>query len=146
MAVDVSIRVDGAVELRSAIRQVDREMGKALAAANKGAAQRVVRVAEPLMPTRTGRLKRSLRALGSQRSGRAVAGKASVPYAAAIHWGRKRGNVGYPPGNHPGKNVIKGRPVIWEAAQREVPRIEPGYRDEVLELIAEAIRRTEGAP
>lgn len=142
MTVDVSIRVEGADELRRAFRTVDRQLGSALAAANKAAAKRVVDAALPHVPTRSGKLKQTVRALGSQRSGRAVAGRGQVDYAAAVHWGRLRGNVGSPPGNHRGNNRIKANPFLWEAAQREVPRIEPDYRTEIMRLINEAIARS----
>lgn len=137
---EVGIRVEGARELRAALRLAGGELGRALAAANKSAAEVVVEDALPNVPVLTGRLKKSVRALGSQRSGRAVAGKAAVPYGAAIHWGRKRGNVGWPPGNHKGPNTIVGRPFLWDAAQRQVPRIEPEYRDEIERLIDRAVR------
>lgn len=140
---DVGIKVEGADELRRAFRQIDGDLGKALAAANKTAAEQVVEAALPAVPVRSGRLKSSVRALGSQRSGRAVAGKAGVPYAAAIHWGRKRGNVGWPPGNRMGRNVIQGRPFLWDAAQREVPAIEPKYHTEIMRLIELAITRND---
>jgi hypothetical protein len=141
MAAEVGIRVEGADELRRALRQAGNGLSAALAAANKNAASIVVRSALPYVPVRTGRLKRSVRALGSQRSGRAVAGRRAVPYAAAIHWGRRRGNVGSPPGNRKGRNPIAANPFLWEAAQRELPRIEPEYRDEVQRIIDAAIGR-----
>jgi hypothetical protein len=137
---DIAIRVEGADELRRALRQVgDTGLGKALAVANKSAAQIVVKDALPHVPVRQGKLKSSVRALGSQRSGRAVAGKAGVPYAAAIHWGRNRGNVGASPGRM-GRNPIAKRPFLWEAAQRNVQRIEPEYRDEIEHIIEQAMR------
>src|SRR5689334_17019380 len=95
--------------------------------ANQLAAERVEDAANPNAPFLTGALRRSMQARATSRAGRVVA---TVPYAMAIHWGRKRGNVGSPPGNRKGSNVIKGRPFIWDAAQQEIPRLEPDYRDE----------------
>lgn len=138
---DPQITVDGAVELRKAFRTIDRDLGKALAGANKNAAQHVVKAALPDVPVQSGRLKKSVRALGSQRSGRVIAGRATVPYAASVHWGRKRGNVGRPPGNRKGRNPIPKNPFLWEAARREVPRIEPEYRATIMDLIETATRR-----
>jgi hypothetical protein len=122
---DISIRVEGADELRRALKSVGNTgLLAALAAANENAAEIVVD------------------ARASARSGRAVA---DLPYAAAIHWGRKVGNVGRPPGNRKGNNPIAGRPFLWDAAQRKVPQIEPEYRDEIMQIIAEAIRRNGAA-
>lgn len=138
---DVGIRVEGAAELRRALKAVgDKGLIAALVQANRSAAEIVVRDALPNVPVRRGKLKASVRALASQRSGRAVAGKAAVPYAAAIHWGRLRGNVGRPPGNRRGNNLIRGRPFLWDSAQRMVPRIEPEYRDEIERIITTAVR------
>ncbi len=142
---DIGIKVTGADELRKALRRAgDAGLKRELAGANKAAAQLVVDRALPNVPIRTGKLKRSTRALGSQRSGRAVAGTARVPYAAAIHWGRGRGNVGSPPGNHPGRNVIRGRPFLWDAAQKSIVRVARTYEAAIEDLINRAIRGTRG--
>lgn len=120
-----AVRVEGLDELRRLLRKVgDKELQGTLKDAHKAAAQAVVRKALPNVPVRTGRLRASIRALGSQRVGRAVAGSARVPYAGSIHWGRKQGNVGSPPGNHKGPNAVKGRPFLKDAAESSTPEIE----------------------
>lgn len=120
-----TVRVEGLDELRRVLRRVaDKELTAALKEVHHAAARVVVDKALPNVPVRTGRLKRSVRALGSQRSGRAVAGSARVPYAGAIHFGRKKGNVGSPPGNHSGPNKVDGRPFLWDAIQSSTPEIE----------------------
>lgn len=135
---DVHLNVEGAAELGRALRRAgDRDLLAALTAANETAAEIVQDEALPDAPFRKGGLRSSMQVKASSYSGRVVAG---VPYAMAIHWGRKRGNVGSPPGNHKGPNVIKGRPFIWDAAQRSIPKIEPEYRDEVLRIIELAMR------
>jgi hypothetical protein len=140
---DISIRVEGADELRRALKSVGNTgLLAALAAANENAAEIVVDAAMPHVPRRSGALRTSVHARASAQSGRAVT---DLPYAAAIHWGRKRGNVGRPPGNRKGNNPIAGRPFLWDAAQRKVPQIEPEYRDEIMQIIAEAIRRNGAA-
>jgi hypothetical protein len=139
---DVGIKVEGLQELARALRKAGNEdLKRQLTQTNKSAAQIVVQAALPHVPVGpTGRLKASVRALASQSSGRAVAGKARVPYAAAVHWGRKEGNVGRPPGNRKGPNRVVGGQWLWLAAQRTVPRIEPEYRDALERLITEAVR------
>lgn len=132
-----AVEVKGLNELRAAIRTTgDAGLKKSLAAANKTGADVVAKRAGPLVPVRSGRLRKSVRALGSQRSGRVRAGNAGVAYAAAIHWGRKRGNVGSPPGNHPGPNPIQGRPFLIEAAQRSIAQVRSTYARAIEELVA----------
>lgn len=123
------IEVEGADELRRKLRELqDAGLKKELKAANKTAAQVVVDRALPNVPVgATGRLKRSVRALGSQRDGRVRAGTARVDYAAAIHWGRKVGNVGSPPGNRMGGNPVTGRPFLWDAAEAAKSQVTDAY-------------------
>ena len=137
-----TVRIEGADELRRALRYVgDAGLKKQLAKANKDAAALVVNRALPNVPVRSGRLKKSVRALGSQRSGRAVAGASQVKYAAAIHWGRRRGNVGSPPGNRNGTNVIAGRPFLYDAARAHRAQVVDQYEEAVRALVADLRRR-----
>lgn len=123
------IAVKGLKELQSAVkRSGDEGLKKALITANKSAAELVVDIATPNTPRRHGDLVHSLRALASQASGRARAGSGSVAYAAAIHWGRKQGNVGRPPGNRNAPNRIRGVPFLWNAARSNQTRIAVEYR------------------
>ena len=139
---DVAIRVEGARELASALRRAgDAGLLDALKTANLFAAEIAVDEANPKIPTRSGRLRSQTAATATASAGKA---QSKTAYAAAIHWGRKRGNVGRPPGNHKGPNPIKGRPFLWDAAQRSVPRIEPEYRDEIMRIIDVAVSRARG--
>jgi len=106
--------------------------------ANRDAAQVVVNKARPNVPVRTGRLRSTLRATGSQRAGSAIAGRAAVRYAAATHWGRLIGNVGSPPGNRKGPNIVKGRPFLLDAKNAVIPQIVEEYRAGVGRVMAAA--------
>lgn len=128
------IRIEGIPELRAALRAAQDESPKAVGRANKAGAQIVVDRAHP--PVLSGRLAASMRATGNQRVGQARVGGARVPYAAAIHWGRKRGNVGRPPGNHPGRNPIAGRPFLTDALSHSVPEVIDAFRQAVDEIVA----------
>lgn len=111
-----AVEVHGAKELRAAIRHAGDEGLKAeLKRTNKSAAEVVAEKALPNVPVRSGRLKATVRALGSQKAGRALAGSAGVPYAAAIHWGRKT------------RGVIQGRPFLWDAAQEHKAEVVAEY-------------------
>ncbi|MGE3620745.1 MAG: HK97 gp10 family phage protein [Acidimicrobiia bacterium] len=132
------IEVDTA-DLRRALREIgDAGLKKALRDANKTAAQVVVDRALPNVPAVTGRLKASVRALGAQKEAKVAAGTAKVDYAAAVHWGRLRGNVGSPPGNRMSVNVVRGRPFLWnaaEAARRDVVDVYEREMDRLLDKV-----------
>lgn len=134
------VRVEGLTKLRGAIRQIgDRDLARALREANLAGAERVVVAALPQVPTLTGALKASVRALGSQVSGRAVAGSTgmkaqhSVPYAAAIHWGTG------PRTGLPGPHNIRRRPFLWDAAELHRREIADEYAKRI-DRILDAIR------
>lgn len=166
------IEIEGLNELvRSFKNTEDHGLRSALALANQNAAEIVVDAALPDVPFKSGALRRSVQATATARSGKAVAGARTVPYAAAIHWGRKIGWVGWGNtghqirgaskttrrayqrkiaaregrgGGHYGPNPIVGRPFLWRAAQRVVPNIEGEYCDEVLRILDEAVRSRSG--
>lgn len=123
MADDFRIEVDSA-ELRKALRYIgDAGLKKELATANRVASDVVVRQALSDVPVRTGALRASVKALGSQRDGRVKAGSARVPYAAAIHWGRGSGNRARGQRGGP----IKGRHFLWDAARRVQEQVTDTY-------------------
>jgi HK97 gp10 family phage protein len=110
---DTTVRVAGLKETRAAFKRInDTEVTKALAKANKSAAQIVVDAALPNVPFRSGALAGTVRALGSQTAGNAKAGGSKVPYAAAIHWG-----TGPRPGLR-GPHNIPRRPFLQNAADQ----------------------------
>lgn len=114
-----TVSVD-ATALRAELRRIaDSGLKKELRAANKSAAQVVVDKALPNVPVRTGRLRASVRALAGQTDARAAAGSASVPYAAAIHWGRKT------------RGVIQGRPFLSNAAQQHAKEVTDVYSEAI---------------
>lgn len=132
-----TITVEGADELRRTLRQMqDKGLKDELKKANKSAAEVVVARALPNVPFRSGRLKKSVKALGSQRDGRVKAGNATnIDYAGAIHWGRKVGSVGWAPNNRMGANPITGRPFLYNAAQAAEDQVRDVYADRIDRLL-----------
>ena len=127
-----AIKVEGLRELRKDIKRLqDRDMAEALREANRYGAIIVADAARPNVPVRTGKLRGTIKPLAGQTVGRVKAGSARVPYAGAIHWGRKRGNVGRPPGNRRGSNVVEGRPFLWEALDRKRQQIIDEYQRQI---------------
>src|SRR5690554_6593807 len=104
MAINAGVRVVGLKELRAALRQADRRLGKELALVNYRVAQEVVvpaakRRAEQPNPrqgrpaVRPGRkVVQSIRALRQQRAGVVALGSAAAPHAA----GHEFGSIRYP--------------------------------------------------
>lgn len=131
----ITVRVEGADELRALIvRARDVLVPEEMRRAGGESAEVIADSGLPHIPRRSGRLRRSLRTQGTTRGGNVkVGGTEGVEYAAAIHWGRKRGNVGSPPGNHPGPNPIAGNQFLVDAAVRE--------RGQVTDTYEAAIRR-----
>lgn len=90
---DTTVRVEGAAELRKFLRKLPPDLRKDLARIHKNVAKPVAEMAEVIVPRRSGRLRSTIRTGGTQRAGRVVAGRASVPYAGPIHWGWPARNI-----------------------------------------------------
>ena len=139
----VSIEVEGAKELRSILRQIgDKDLKTGLRLANKTVSQLVVDEALPNVPVRTGRLRQSVKALATQSAAYGKAGSGRVPYAAAIHWGEGTGNVNYSTGATVGRAArnIRGRPFLWDAADKVINRAVTTYEDAIQDLFDKAVR------
>jgi len=118
---------DGFDELRRDLRRIaDKDLQDEMVAANKELAADVVAQALPNVPVRTGRLRQSVRGLGNKSGAVGKAGGAAVPYAAAIHWGRRQGGV------------IAARPFLWAAGKQIEASVEERYRARV-EAVLKAV-------
>lgn len=124
----VGVTVVGLDDLRRALRQVkDKGLNDALKKANKTVADEVIAKALPKVPVRLGRLRASVRGSGTLAGAIGKAGSAAVPYAAAIHWGRKQGGF------------IQARPFLQDAAKQVEQDVADRYMDE-LDRILDALR------
>lgn len=83
-----TIKVEGLRALRKELRAAGDDLSD-LKEINKEAAAIVAKAADSTVPVRTGRLAASIRPAGTKTAGIVRAGKKSVPYANAVHWGRK---------------------------------------------------------
>jgi hypothetical protein len=121
------IEVTGARELSRALKAADPALLKELKAENKRLAGMVADTAQSHVPVRSGRLRASIRAGSTQKSGTVKAGGARVPYAGPIHFGwfvRKDPARGGP---------IKPNPFLYRALDER--------RDEVFAAYTEAVKR-----
>lgn len=123
-----AVRVEGARQLRASLKRAGLDV-QDLKDAHRKVAEQVAHDALPDTPRRSGALARSLRPAGTQSAAVVRAGRASVPYAAAIHWGSP-------------KQHIRAQSWIYNAAQRTQNTWTGTYLS-ALELIIDAI---EGAP
>lgn len=87
-----SLTVNGADELRKALRQFD-DGSADLKAAHAESAKVVEQRAVQLVPRRSGALAGSTRSTGQARQGVVRSGRASVPYAGPIHFGWPERNI-----------------------------------------------------
>jgi hypothetical protein len=134
----IGVDIEGVRELQRAVRHAKNAgLDSVMTEANRDAAELVVDIATPMTPRRHGDLQHSLKPQATRRTAKV---KAGTPYAAAIHWGRKVGNVGSPPGNRKGPNPIKGRPFLWNAARDNQARIAAKY-DKAMDHLANMIER-----
>lgn len=132
----MSIEVEGAKELARLLRQIgDKDLQRALRDAHKASAAVVRDEAQQSVPVRSGRLRSSLKVSATQKGASVRAGSAKVPYAATIAFGRKTGNVGSPPGNRKGPNVVKGRPFLTSALDRKRSEVVGVYRAEIEKVL-----------
>lgn len=135
MANQPGIRVEGLREVRKQLRDFEDKVGTdMLRDAHKALAGKVVALAMPRVPVKTGALAASVRGLGSIAAATGKAGGARVPYAAAIHFG-----VDSRPGLL-GPHNIKARPFLFDALKR----LGPDAADEYAQRLTRLISRMKG--
>ena len=122
------MRVEGARTLRASLKRAGIGV-QDLKDAHRKVADLVLSEARTEVPTRTGRLRNSGRASGTQTVAQVRYGGARVPYAAPIHWGWPRRN-------------IAAQPWAAETAARTQDRWENTY----LAALEKIIDSIEGAP
>lgn len=113
-----SIQVEGARELRAALKRAADDMAD-LKAANHDAAQIVADEAKSIVPQLTGRLSGTIRANTAKATAIVKAGGAGIPYAGVIHFG------------WPGHN-IEPQPFLYDALDHR--------RDDVIAAYEKAIQ------
>lgn len=81
------VSVEGARELRKALKTVGDEAKAGLKDVNVEVAEIVARAAVTKVPARSGALRETIRAAGAQTRASVKAGFKKVPYAGVIHFG-----------------------------------------------------------
>ena len=116
------IQIEGARELRKALRGMPKELRQQLREVYKDAARPVAQTAAAIAPHRSGALAASIRPLASQRAGRVAAGKKAVPYAGPIHFG------------WPARRITP-QPFLYDALDRRGSEVVDKFEDRVDKLI-----------
>ncbi len=122
------LQVDGLRELVKALKAAGEDVTE-LKSLNGKAAAIVADAAAPRTPRRSGKLAASVRTGATQRGGRVMAGKSSVPYAGPIHWGWTRRH-------------IKAQPWLADAASTSEGRWTDVYLEGMDELLDKIVRAT----
>jgi hypothetical protein len=141
-----TIRVEGARQLRRTLKQAGDDLSD-LKAAHLEAAQLLVPAARQRTPIGpTGRLAKSVRAGATKSAALLRAGSSRVPYAGAVHWGRRVWpNIRYasvtPSGRRKHNSFIKPRLFLTESAKELEPRWVAVYE----RALEQAIDKVKGA-
>ena len=136
------VQVEGARELRRSLKAAGDDLSD-LKAAHKQAAEIGVRAVQPITPVLTGRLAASVRGAGTTTAAIIRAGKKAVPYAGAVHWGRKMWPSMISTPNAPRKLVysfIKPRLFIVDG----VTDVEPAWVAVYEKALEEALDKVKG--
>ena len=116
------ISVDGARELRKALKTVGDEAKAGLKDVNLEVAEIVARAAVTKVPARSGALRETVRAAGAQTRASVKAGFKKVPYAGVIHFG------------WPARGILP-RPFLYDALDARRDEVMDAYTDGMADLI-----------
>jgi hypothetical protein len=118
------VSVEGARELRKALKTVGDEAKAGLKDVNLEVAEIVARAAVTKVPSRSGALRETVRAAGAQTRASVKAGYKKVPYAGVIHFGDPR----------PGRGIAP-QPFLYDALDARRDEVMDAYTDGIADLI-----------
>ncbi len=116
------VSVEGARELRKALKTVGDEAKAGLKDVNLEVAEIVARAAVTKVPARSGALRETVRAAGAQTRASVKAGFKKVPYAGVIHFG------------WPARGILP-RPFLYDALDARRDEVMAAYTDGMADLI-----------
>jgi len=117
----IGFEVQGINKLRRALLKLDDQAREDFKQAGFDAATIVVKEAQTLVPKRSGKLQKSIRANKIASGAKVVAGKKIVPYAGVIHFGWARRN-------------IRPNPFLYDAADNRVNEVMDTYLEQVFDI------------
>jgi hypothetical protein len=116
-----SVEIKGLKKLVKGLKQFDTDLSDELKTVHKAAAEDVASTARGGVPTRSGRLKGSIRTGVTAKTGIVRSGKSAVPYAGPIHFGWKKRN-------------IKPQPFLYDALDKRRSDVVKRYLDAVTKI------------
>ena len=118
---NIAIEIEGLHKLRRALIKLDDAARDDFKQAGYQAAEIVVNEAKRLVPVRSGKLGKTIRAHKVVSGAKVSAGRTTVPYAGAIHFGWARRN-------------IRPNPFLYDAADNRVNDVMNEYFDQMYEI------------
>ena len=118
---NIAIEIEGLHKMRRALIKLDDAARQDFKQAGYQAAEIVVDEAKRLVPVRSGRLGKTIRAHKVVSGAKVSAGRTTVPYAGAIHFGWARRN-------------IRPNPFLYDAADNRVNDVMNEYFDQMYEI------------
>jgi hypothetical protein len=91
MSAPVAVRVEGLKAFTRAVKDVDRELPKAVRLANNRVVQIIVDGVQPKVPVKTGKARATVKAKSTRTAARISAGSKRAPYYAWLDFGGKTG-------------------------------------------------------
>ena len=116
------VSVEGARELRKALKTVGDEAKAGLKETNVEVAEIVARAAVTKVPTQSGALRETVRAAGAQTRASVKAGFKKVPYAGPIHFG------------WPARNIAP-QPFLYDALDARRGEVVDAYQNGMADLL-----------
>lgn len=129
---DATIKVTGIVDLQRALRELDKDLPKELAAGLGEAAEIVLDAARPLVPRRTGKAAGSMKVKKQQRGAALAVGGTAAPYFPWLDFGGKVGR-----NRSVTRPFISGGRYIYPTLKAKDEQVKAKV-DEVLERMAKA--------
>lgn len=138
----VAVKVEGVKDLRKRLRRAGDDLGE-LRDLHREIAGRVASLAKSRAPVgATGRLQKTVRASGSKTGVTVRVGSKRVPYANAVHWGRRIWpsikSDPPPSGRHKHTSMITRNAFAYQAAQDLDGWIQQRYAEFIDKVINES--------
>jgi hypothetical protein len=132
------VEIVGLRELQKTLKRLSDsgEWTKELRDTNKRSAEIVADRAKALAPVRTGKLRSSIRARGSQREGSIAGGGARVPYFGFIDFG---GTIRFRQSSRViSRPYLRGGRILYRALDERRDRVVDAYEQAVSDLLSRA--------
>lgn len=128
-----AVKIEGLKEVQKALKALDGESQKQLRLVFNEAAELVVARARPLVPTRSGRARGSIKAASGQREAKVKAGGARVPYYGWLDFGGSTGRK-----RTTRRKFLKDGRYIYPSYSRIRPQLIDVMEDGLSRLVREA--------